>query len=143
MSETISDPETGTLKPENFGSLVIDYRSSLDTSCFSSFEEFIMSHAAIVFLITFGLFLGMLLFLEIGRRIGIRRMEEDAGAAGEGVGATWMRGSRYTGSFQTLRRPKSSWLTRSNFRHKFGTKRLPPACRKMLRLQRRYCYCPR
>src|SRR2546430_6841054 len=29
----------------------------------------------------------MLLFLEIGRRIGIRRMKEDGGTAGEGVGA--------------------------------------------------------
>ncbi len=46
-----------------------------------------MSHALIVSLITFGLFLGMLLFLEIGRRIGIRRMKEDAGALGEGIGA--------------------------------------------------------
>ena len=32
-----------------------------------------MSHAVKVFLFTFGLFLGMLLFLELGRRIGIRR----------------------------------------------------------------------
>jgi hypothetical protein len=33
------------------------------------------------------LFLGMLLFLEIGRRIAVRRVREDSGAAGEGVGA--------------------------------------------------------
>jgi hypothetical protein len=46
-----------------------------------------MSHATAVFLITFGLFIGMLLCLEAGRRIGIRRMKEDTGAAGEGVGA--------------------------------------------------------
>ena len=46
-----------------------------------------MSHAVTVFLLTLGLFLGMLLFLEVGRRIGIRRMKEDSGAAGEGVGA--------------------------------------------------------
>ena len=46
-----------------------------------------MSHAVTVFLITFGLFLGMLFFLQIGRRAGIRRMKEDAGGAGEGVGA--------------------------------------------------------
>ena len=46
-----------------------------------------MSHEVTVFFLTFGLFLGMLLFLEIGRRIGIRRMKEDAGALGEGVGA--------------------------------------------------------
>ena len=46
-----------------------------------------MSHAVSVLLITLGLFLGMLLFLEIGRRSSIRRMEEDAGTAGEGVGA--------------------------------------------------------
>ena len=46
-----------------------------------------MSHAVTVFLLTFGLFLGMLLFLEIGRRIGIRRIKEDSGSAGEGVGA--------------------------------------------------------
>jgi hypothetical protein len=40
-----------------------------------------------VFLYTFALFLGMLLLLEIGRRIAVRRMKEDGGAAGEGVGA--------------------------------------------------------
>jgi hypothetical protein len=46
-----------------------------------------MSHEVAVFLLTLGLFLGMLLCLEAGRRIGIRRMKEDSGAAGEGVGA--------------------------------------------------------
>ena len=46
-----------------------------------------MRHELTVFLFTFGLFLGMLLFLEIGRRIAVRRMREDSGAAGEGVGA--------------------------------------------------------
>jgi hypothetical protein len=46
-----------------------------------------MSHAVTVFLLTFGLFLGMLLFLEIGRRVSLRRMKEDSGTAGEGVGA--------------------------------------------------------
>jgi hypothetical protein len=46
-----------------------------------------MSHELTVFLLTFGLFLGMLLLLEIGRRVAIRRMKEDSGTAGEGVGA--------------------------------------------------------
>src|SRR5512132_7371 len=46
-----------------------------------------MNHALTVLLFTFGLFLGMLLFLEIGRRIAVRRMREDTGTAGEGVGA--------------------------------------------------------
>src|SRR6266487_5026057 len=46
-----------------------------------------MSHAVKVFLFTFGLFVGMLLFLELGRRIGIRRRQEDSGTTGEGVGA--------------------------------------------------------
>ena len=46
-----------------------------------------MSHAGTVFLLTFGLFLGMLFFLGIGRRIGIRRMKEDTEAGAEGVGA--------------------------------------------------------
>ena len=46
-----------------------------------------MGHEFIVFLFTFGLFLGMLLFLEIGRRAGLQRIKEDSGAAGEGVGA--------------------------------------------------------
>ena len=46
-----------------------------------------MSHALIVLFFTFGLFLGMLLFLEIGRRAGLRRVKEDSGTAGEGVGA--------------------------------------------------------
>ena len=35
-----------------------------------------MSHAVKVFLFTFGLFLGMLLFLELGGRIGTRRVKE-------------------------------------------------------------------
>jgi hypothetical protein len=46
-----------------------------------------MSHELIVFLFTFGLFLGMLLFLEIGRRAGMRQMKEDSGTGSEGVGA--------------------------------------------------------
>ena len=46
-----------------------------------------MSHEITVFLFTLGLFLGMLLFLEIGRRVGTRRMKEDSETAGEGVGA--------------------------------------------------------
>src|SRR5262245_23972715 len=46
-----------------------------------------MKHEFTVFLFTFGLFLGMLLFLEIGRRIALRRMKEDPGTAGEGVSA--------------------------------------------------------
>ncbi len=46
-----------------------------------------MSHALIVLFFTVGLFLGMLLFLEIGRRASLRRLREDSGAAGEGVGA--------------------------------------------------------
>jgi hypothetical protein len=49
--------------------------------------DFRMTHALSVFLYTFGLFLGMLLFLEIGRRIAVRRMKKDSGTAGEGVGA--------------------------------------------------------
>jgi hypothetical protein len=49
--------------------------------------DFHMNHVFTVFLYTFGLFLGMLLFLEIGRRIAVRRMKEDSGTAGEGVGA--------------------------------------------------------
>jgi hypothetical protein len=46
-----------------------------------------MTHATLVLLLTIGLFLGMLIFLEIGRRIGIRRMKEDTGAAEGGVSA--------------------------------------------------------
>ena len=39
-----------------------------------------MSHAVKVFLFTFGLFVGMLLFLDLGRRIGIWRRQEDSGS---------------------------------------------------------------
>ncbi len=46
-----------------------------------------MSHVLTVFLFTFGLFLGMLLFLEIGRRVSMRRMKDDTGTSDEGVGA--------------------------------------------------------
>src|SRR5262245_28653295 len=49
--------------------------------------RFQMKHAFTVFLFTFGLFLGMLLFLEIGRRIALRRRKQDAGTGGEGIGA--------------------------------------------------------
>lgn len=46
-----------------------------------------MTHAGTVLLLTFGLFLGMLLCLEIGRRAGIRRMKEDAETTAAGVSA--------------------------------------------------------
>jgi hypothetical protein len=46
-----------------------------------------MSHAVTGFALTFALFLGMLLFLEIGRRAGIRRSHDDSAAAAEGIGA--------------------------------------------------------
>ena len=46
-----------------------------------------MRHEVLVFLLTLGLFIGMLLFLEIGRRIAIRRRKQDAGVSEEGVGA--------------------------------------------------------
>ena len=66
--------------------MTLDPRCAPDTR-HAALAEFYVSHALSVFLITFGLFLGMLLFLEIGRRVGVRRMKEDAGAAGEGIGA--------------------------------------------------------
>jgi hypothetical protein len=46
-----------------------------------------MTHAATVFLFASSLFLGMLLFLEIGRRIGLRRLQDDSSTAAEGIGA--------------------------------------------------------
>src|SRR5580765_2631324 len=46
-----------------------------------------MSHTVAVFALTFALFLGMLLFLEIGRRAAIRRSHDDSAAAAEGIGA--------------------------------------------------------
>jgi len=46
-----------------------------------------MTHAATVFVFAGGLFLGMLLFLEIGRRIGLRRLQDDSSTAAEGIGA--------------------------------------------------------
>jgi hypothetical protein len=49
--------------------------------------EFNMTHAVYVVVLTVGLFLGMLLFLEIGRRTGVRRRKEEPGTGGEGVGA--------------------------------------------------------
>jgi hypothetical protein len=161
-----------------------------------------MSHAFTVFVFTFGLFLGMLLFLEIGRRIAVRRMREDSGTAGEGVGAVdgavfallglliaftfsgassrfdtrrqliveetndigtaYLRLDLLPADLQpalrenfrryldarievywncrTLRPPKSLWQRPTSCRNKFGARRLLPAGRKALRLQRRY-YC--
>ena len=46
-----------------------------------------MTHALAASFITLGLFLGMLLFLDIGRRIGARRRTQDPEGAGAGVGA--------------------------------------------------------
>jgi hypothetical protein len=46
-----------------------------------------MSHGATVFWFTSSLFVGMLLFLEVGRRLGIRRLKDDSSAAAEGIGA--------------------------------------------------------
>lgn len=46
-----------------------------------------MTHTVAVFALTLGLFLGMLLFLEIGRRAGIRRLRDDSSGEAEGIGA--------------------------------------------------------
>jgi hypothetical protein len=46
-----------------------------------------MGHGTTVFLFTISLFVGMLLCLEVGRRFGLRRLEEDSTAATEGIGA--------------------------------------------------------
>jgi hypothetical protein len=60
---------------------------TVDTLPSTLVEEPDMSHTFVVGLFAFGLFLGMLLFLEIGRRAGLRQMKEASGTAGEGVGA--------------------------------------------------------
>ena len=60
---------------------------TVDTLPSTLVEEPDMSHTFVVGLFAFGLFLGMLLFLEIGRRAGLRRVKEDSGTAGGGVGA--------------------------------------------------------
>jgi hypothetical protein len=46
-----------------------------------------MKHTLPVLLLTFSLFLSMLLFLEVGRRIGLRRRAKDVDGASEGFGA--------------------------------------------------------
>ncbi|CDH45911.1 hypothetical protein [Candidatus Contendibacter odensensis] len=46
-----------------------------------------MDYAIFAFLITLGLFLGMLLLLDLGRRIGIRRRAQDPDGATAGTGA--------------------------------------------------------
>lgn len=46
-----------------------------------------MGLAPLVFLVAIALFGGMLLFLEVGRRLGIRRLRKDGKGAGEGVSA--------------------------------------------------------
>ncbi len=46
-----------------------------------------MHHALISLSIALALFAGMLLLLDIGRRIGARRRAQDAGGAGAGTGA--------------------------------------------------------
>ena len=44
-----------------------------------------MTHATIVLLLTVSLFIGMLLFLEIGRRARLRRLKEDSETSPEGI----------------------------------------------------------
>ncbi len=46
-----------------------------------------MTHALIAFSVTLVLFLGMLLLLDVGRRIGARRRAQDPEGAGAGIGA--------------------------------------------------------
>jgi cytochrome c oxidase subunit IV len=46
-----------------------------------------MNHAYFVGLLSFGLFLGMLLFMEVGRRLGLRRRARDPELAKAGFGA--------------------------------------------------------
>ena len=46
-----------------------------------------MDHGLVVLLFAVGLFLGMLMLLEVGRRIGARRLAEDPTGAEAGVGA--------------------------------------------------------
>ena len=45
-----------------------------------------MDHGIVVVLFAMALFLGMLLFLEVGRRIGARRLAQDPKGAEAGVG---------------------------------------------------------
>ena len=45
-----------------------------------------MDHGIYVSLFAMGLFLGMLILLEVGRRIGARRLAEDSTGATAGVG---------------------------------------------------------
>ena len=45
-----------------------------------------MRHEFVVLVVASVLFVGMLLCLEIGRRIGIRRLHDDSGAGAEGLG---------------------------------------------------------
>jgi hypothetical protein len=60
---------------------------SFNPNAISWETTFDMTHVLIAFSITFGLFLGMLFFLDIGRRIGVRRRAQDPEGAGAGVGA--------------------------------------------------------
>jgi hypothetical protein len=45
-----------------------------------------MSHALTTVLFAIGLFLGMLLFMELGRRLGLSSLKEEPDAAGKGTG---------------------------------------------------------
>jgi hypothetical protein len=50
-------------------------------------EDSDMNYTLLSFLLTLSLFLSMLLFLEVGRRIGVRRLAKEAEGALAGVGA--------------------------------------------------------
>src|SRR5262245_13582059 len=66
-------------------------RHKLHSADFSRIDSAVartdMGHGTTVFLFTISLFVGMLLCLEVGRRFGLRRLEEDSSSAAEGIGA--------------------------------------------------------
>ena len=51
-----------------------------------------MNQISIALIFTFGLFFGMLTLLEVGRRIGSRRLANDPEGARAGTGAVGRRG---------------------------------------------------
>src|SRR5262245_36855142 len=67
------------------------FRHKLHSAYFSRIDSAVartdMGHGTTVFLFTISLFVGMLLCLEVGRRFGLRRLEEDSSSATEGIGA--------------------------------------------------------
>src|SRR5689334_11357642 len=93
MTSTTASPlSTPSLKSSKYSSFMVPsrglvWRQDYSRCTLSSRSRPDMLFTFFVLLIALGLFAGMLVLLEVGRRIGLRRMQRDPESARAGVGA--------------------------------------------------------